>query len=1147
MKKSMSFRLIVFLFAAAVMSAFLLIGGPQVSAEASAARLVTGSDALAAALSDQTCSSIQLYGDVIYEIDSAVELARPVTLTGKGATVNFAADAGIVVAAANKLTISDVSLYSPEGNSITVNGSLVIGEKVMFGGKNGILLRSGSELTSGGAAVTAADGMESLVTVETSGGSVLIYDIRLTQTKGSSDLLRMKNGSGKINMRGTIDIIAADGCAVFCPPDSAGPDIAVEDNAVFSVSAPKAVYNQSEAIPGAAVNVPTCLFSCGSGTKLGITGSYCGISAKNITIGSNSTVTAQCDSKTDQQSLRCAALSASEKLICLSGAKITIGSSGTNCGTGLYGGQIDLESLAGVIYRGINDNASAIASSGNVSVGAAASVTTNGGGYGISCAQLTTHDKSTIDINDVSADGISASTGVKIGSNSTIDIAATRSAIKAKSEVAVSSGAKVSLSSAGDAPALLTESEAGNISFAGCTVTISNTSSVKADKKAAVYGGGGLSLESSADVTVINDGDIGLLASGGNINVSGNSILRCSGGIGILSSRGSVLVSETSTLLCEGRLDSGIRVERGSLSLTGGASADIQGARFGVEVTSGDFYIDGAGSFDIRSSSDRAVFIDNGRMIIQNVERLSAWKRHDEKKNSELWWKEAVECKYSWEAPGSDKSNWLYAHHTALSPVLTQQHAKGTPQDTTFEWYDGKWRPADYSRIGQYASKPVGRANSYNIPAGKSFSWLLFGQSYDDKITFKLSEATGDGTFELLENGSFTYTAFDYTRGFQTFEFTVENSDGAVSDPVTITVFVTASKPPIASSATFPVTGYEHFIEQVSVIDYDGDIASLKISQRPEHGTLVLNSDGKFSYQAEEGFVGIDSFSYYAIDNMGDESNIARITLPVMMEEAVVCNSTIITESSTPGSIRLTALLGSETVTPAPVFNIISHPVYGTCEFSESEPDVVTYHPYQDFSGTDSFTFVAVMPDGSVTAEGFVSIATIPSQRPVANSGVFYCSRNGSCTGRLTGYDIDGKISVFSVVEQPANGQLELDSVTGEFRYRAGSGFTGTDTFSFTVTDTDGLSGDPVQVEIVVSSLIDNLRQTGRLGAAVVILCAVLIGVAAVVTLIIISASRRRREERMEIAKSRLFEFGGSEQNDGYYNGYDDYYDDYNQ
>ena len=612
-KNRLSFAMMIMFAAAAAIAAFVLISGPQVSAE-SAATVVTGSDALVAALKDPKCSAIELTSSEIYELTETIEISRSLTLNGKGTTINFASGAELKVTSSNKLTVSEISLNSAEGYSITSAGSIVLGERVIFGGKGGILLLSGGDLTSGNAAVTASEGMETLVSTDTSDGIVLIHDLRLTQTKGATDLLRAGNSKGKITLRGKVEILAADGSAIFCSQSAAGPDIAAEDNAILMLSAPKASGGKNDSIPGAALNAPSCSFSAGSGASVGVTGSYCGIAAKNITIGKNATVTVQCESKTDKANDRCAGLSASEKLLCASGAKITIGSSGSNCGTGLYGGQIDLESNVEVIYRGINKNASAIATPGNMTLGAEASLVSDGGSCGIRCAGLTAQDKSTIDINNVSEDGIYASSGVKIGSHCTVDINAVRSAIRAKGEIYIDSETIVNISSAGDAPALWVDS-ANNLVLSGCTVSITAASSDKAETKAGICSGGGVTLESAAELTVINDGDIGLLAKGGNINISGSSIFRCSGGIGIMSSLGSVLVSENSTLLVEGLLDSGVRIERGSFSLTGGAKADVQGARFGVEAASGDFYIDGAAAFDIRSTTDRAVYIGEGAEV----------------------------------------------------------------------------------------------------------------------------------------------------------------------------------------------------------------------------------------------------------------------------------------------------------------------------------------------------------------------------------------------------------------------------------------------------------------------------------------------------------------------------------------------------
>ncbi len=1127
--------------AAVVFIAALALLCPAHAFAQSAAAVVTGSDALAAALADPACSSIELDPSGTYVLPEKISVSRTLTINGKGASVDFAENALLELNANSSVTISALQLRSKTGNSIALSGSLTLGEKVSFDGVGGILMNSGSRLTSGGSAVTGGKELERLVQINTGGGVVILDNIRLAQSSGDAAVVEILPSAGKITLSGTVDLLAADGPAMICTGSGQGPDIIAADSSVLAVAAPKAAHNQASDVPGAAIYVPTCSFTTGSGSRLGLTGSYCGVYASDITLGKDSVVTAQCDIPSPDSKPVCAAISTTGKLNCLSGSKITIGSSGGS-GSGLYGSQITLESNASVIFRSSSDSTAALASTGAISMASGSSLVTNGGGYGIHCASLSPADNTTLDINDAALDGIYSTSDIKLGKNVTADISAKRCAVYSKGSLSLAAGDRVTFSSAGDGAALWLEGSASVLTVDGASLTVTCSSSQKASVKAAVSCGGGVSLLNAAQVFISNSGDIGLINAGGSISISGGSTLRCTAGLGILVSRGSILLSGKSTLCAEGLVDSAIRIESGSFSATDGSVCDVEGKRFGVEVTSGDFFIDGAAAFDIRSKEDRAVYVHNGRMTFYSIDRISAWLRAEDKNNAKLWWVKEPEIKYSWEAPGTDKSNWLCADHTALSPHLSQEFVNGNGQPADFAWYDSPWSPADYSRLGRHMSQPVARPNSFIIPAGKSFSWLLFGQSYDEALKFRLKSSSGDGTFELLEDGSFTYSANDYTRGSQTFEFTVENSDGVVSKPAVISILVTASKPPIASSATFPVPSDDPFVGQLTVIDYDGSIASIKIEQQPLHGNLVINSDGKFSYTPHEEYSGVDSFSYYATDNMGDKSNIAQVTLPVMVSDRMVaCNDSMVSESSSDSTIRLAALRGTETVLPSPEFTIISYPTYGVLGFDPLEPDLATYTPYKDFSGTDSFTFAAVNEDGSLSEPAFVNISTIPSQRPAATPGIFYCSKNSGCDGRLSGYDIDGQITAFAITVQPENGTVELDSVTGEFVYTASRGFTASDCFYFSVTDSDGLKSEEVKVEVVVSSLIDNLRQTGRLGAAVVLLCIAVAAIAAFAALIIVSVSRHRRYELMEMEKSRLFDFGGSVQDD-YYD--DDYYDD---
>ncbi len=53
-----------------------------------------------------------------------------------------------------------------------------------------------------------------------------------------------------------------------------------------------------------------------------------------------------------------------------------------------------------------------------------------------------------------------------------------------------------------------------------------------------------------------------------------------------------------------------------------------------------------------------------------------------------------------------------------------------------------------------------------------------------------------------------------------------------------------------------------------------------EIAQKPAHGTLTLNKDGSFTYKPKKGFVGTDSFDYYAVVD-GTKSKPATVSIVV--------------------------------------------------------------------------------------------------------------------------------------------------------------------------------------------------------------------------------------------------------------------------
>src|SRR5262249_46726093 len=144
----------------------------------------------------------------------------------------------------------------------------------------------------------------------------------------------------------------------------------------------------------------------------------------------------------------------------------------------------------------------------------------------------------------------------------------------------------------------------------------------------------------------------------------------------------------------------------------------------------------------------------------------------------------------------------------------------------------------------------------------------------------------GHGTVVVYPDGSFVYTPFDASYvGPDSFTYTA--SDGVLSSQATVSIVVT-DQAPVAQPATYGVQTDQPLMVSAAVglltyaSDPDGDpLTAAQAGGQPQHGTVVVNSDGSFTYTpTDPGFHGTDSFQYKVNDRALD-SNLATVTLDV--------------------------------------------------------------------------------------------------------------------------------------------------------------------------------------------------------------------------------------------------------------------------
>ena len=151
-------------------------------------------------------------------------------------------------------------------------------------------------------------------------------------------------------------------------------------------------------------------------------------------------------------------------------------------------------------------------------------------------------------------------------------------------------------------------------------------------------------------------------------------------------------------------------------------------------------------------------------------------------------------------------------------------------------------------------------------------------------------------------------------------------------------------------------------------------------------------------------------------------------------------------------------------------------PTHGTLDFTSS--GTFTYTPDANYFGPDSFTYRAVDAAGAFSNFGTVAL-TINSvnDAPVAVADSYTTTENvtlvvSAAEGVLVNdFDIEGSTLSATVVAQPAHGSVTM-SANGGFTYVPVAGYSGTDVFTYRVSD-GVANSNTVNVSITLNPVND--------------------------------------------------------------------------
>jgi hypothetical protein len=325
--------------------------------------------------------------------------------------------------------------------------------------------------------------------------------------------------------------------------------------------------------------------------------------------------------------------------------------------------------------------------------------------------------------------------------------------------------------------------------------------------------------------------------------------------------------------------------------------------------------------------------------------------------------------------------------------------------------------------------------------------------------------------------GSITYTAAAGFAGTDTFTYTVADDNGAVSNPATVTVTVGQTGSGTVINADDIDTDAGHSVV-IDVLANDSSPVGLnpgtvRVESGPAHGsTSVDTTTGAITYTPAAGFAGTDSFTYTVQDNNGVTQGPGSVSVVVNRPKA----NDDFTDTDAGNPVTISVLAndtdpdGNEHLVPSSVA-IAAAPSHGSASVNSTTGDV-TYTPAAGFSGTDTFQYTVTDDAGAVSN---VATVTIVVNRLTANDDFGTTDAGHPITLDVLANDTDpdgpGKLvpSSVAVASAPANGSVSINPSTGAITYTSTQGFSGTDTFTYTVTDVNGAVSNAATVTIVVN------------------------------------------------------------------------------
>lgn len=326
--------------------------------------------------------------------------------------------------------------------------------------------------------------------------------------------------------------------------------------------------------------------------------------------------------------------------------------------------------------------------------------------------------------------------------------------------------------------------------------------------------------------------------------------------------------------------------------------------------------------------------------------------------------------------------------------------------------------------------------------------------------------APGNGSASVdTATGVITYTPKDDFNGTDSFTYVVYDIIGTGSAETTVKATVNAvNDAPVAVNDL--VTTAQNNQQTINVLSNDSDpdgsvvSAGLQVTKQPANG-LVEVVGGQVTYTPNNSFVGADSFDYIVVDNGGLSSNIATAYISVTgtnVPPTAASDSSTTNEDTAVNINVLSNDTDSDGTIDSTSVAILSMPSNGQTAIQSDGS--ITYTPNNNFNGNDSFSYIVKDNSGnySNTSQVSVSVSAVNDAPEALGDALVLLDTTSTHHVNVLGNDKDndGTITSIAIISQATNGSAVVDSANLSISYTPSSNFSGSDSFSYQITDNNG-------------------------------------------------------------------------------------------